>query len=301
MNKLSKTAFTLIELLVVIAIIGILSGLIVITMNGVTQKANIAKSQVFSNSLRNALMLNLKAEIKLDEGSGQIIGDNWGGSTGYLGSTSSVEDSDPAWSTDCINKSCLEFGNDDFVLVNNNSNLQFGGDVTISFWVYNDSSFQSVATLLNKGAQSNTSPYWYVYANGTNKSTVNFQYTNGTAWASVYWSSVLPANQWSQVVFTYSNTAHTVDLYINGASKGLKSTTGSLPVNNTSNLYIGTYQGRTVDYNFKGKIDEILFFDAIMPTSQIEEQYYAGLNNLLANGSISNAEYQSRLLMISKK
>jgi prepilin-type N-terminal cleavage/methylation domain-containing protein len=58
MKKTVSIAFTLIELLVVIAIIGILSGLIVVTMNGVTQKANIAKAQVFSNSLRNALMLN---------------------------------------------------------------------------------------------------------------------------------------------------------------------------------------------------------------------------------------------------
>ena len=52
MNKFIKQAFTLIELLVVIAIIGILSGLIVVSMSGVTQKATIAKAQVFSNSLR---------------------------------------------------------------------------------------------------------------------------------------------------------------------------------------------------------------------------------------------------------
>ena len=55
MNRFIKKAFTLIELLVVIAIIGILSGLIVVTMSGVTQKARIAKAQAFSNSLRNAL------------------------------------------------------------------------------------------------------------------------------------------------------------------------------------------------------------------------------------------------------
>jgi prepilin-type N-terminal cleavage/methylation domain-containing protein len=62
MNKLLRQAFTLIELLVVIAIIGILSGLIVVSMSGVTQKANIAKAQVFSNSLRNSLMLIIVGE-----------------------------------------------------------------------------------------------------------------------------------------------------------------------------------------------------------------------------------------------
>lgn len=39
----SATAFTLIELLVVIAIIGILSGLIIVTMSGATNSANDAK------------------------------------------------------------------------------------------------------------------------------------------------------------------------------------------------------------------------------------------------------------------
>ena len=67
MNKLLKTAFTLIELLVVIAIIGILSGLIVVSMSGVTEKANIAKSQVFSNSLRNSLMINTVSQYNFND------------------------------------------------------------------------------------------------------------------------------------------------------------------------------------------------------------------------------------------
>jgi prepilin-type N-terminal cleavage/methylation domain-containing protein len=75
MHKLLKQAFTLIELLVVIAIIGILSGLIVVSMSGVTQKATIAKAQVFSNSLRNSLMLNLISEWKLDGNAN----DSWSG------------------------------------------------------------------------------------------------------------------------------------------------------------------------------------------------------------------------------
>jgi prepilin-type N-terminal cleavage/methylation domain-containing protein len=78
MNKLFFKAFTLIELLVVIAIIGILSGLIVVTMSGVTAKATIAKGQVFSNSLRNALMLNLAAEYRLDGNAN----DSWGSNNG---------------------------------------------------------------------------------------------------------------------------------------------------------------------------------------------------------------------------
>jgi len=66
MHKIFRQAFTLIELLVVIAIIGILSGLIIVSMNGITNSATVAKAQVFSNSLRNALMMNLVSEWKFD-------------------------------------------------------------------------------------------------------------------------------------------------------------------------------------------------------------------------------------------
>ncbi|MFA5431692.1 MAG: fibrinogen-like YCDxxxxGGGW domain-containing protein [Candidatus Paceibacterota bacterium] len=56
MNKLFKTAFTLIELLVVIAIIGILSGLIVVSMNGSINSANDAKRKAGIDTIRKALI-----------------------------------------------------------------------------------------------------------------------------------------------------------------------------------------------------------------------------------------------------
>jgi len=56
MNKLTKQAFTLIELLVVIAIVGILSGLIMISMNGSFTLANDAKRKASINTLKKALM-----------------------------------------------------------------------------------------------------------------------------------------------------------------------------------------------------------------------------------------------------
>ncbi len=57
LNK-KKGAFTLIELLVVIAIIGILSGLIVVSMSGATNSANDAKRKANLDVLKKALMYN---------------------------------------------------------------------------------------------------------------------------------------------------------------------------------------------------------------------------------------------------
>jgi type II secretion system protein G len=57
LKKPWKASFTLIELLVVIAIIGILSGLIVISMNGAVNSANDAKRKSNIDELRKALMM----------------------------------------------------------------------------------------------------------------------------------------------------------------------------------------------------------------------------------------------------
>ncbi|MFA5013406.1 MAG: prepilin-type N-terminal cleavage/methylation domain-containing protein, partial [Candidatus Paceibacterota bacterium] len=56
MAKKSLRAFTLIELLVVIAIVGILSGLIIVTMSGATNSATDAKRKTAISGLAKALM-----------------------------------------------------------------------------------------------------------------------------------------------------------------------------------------------------------------------------------------------------
>lgn len=59
-------SFTLIELLVVIVIIGILSGIIMISTSSSIDKASLAKSKVFSENIRNRMLLNLKMEFQFD-------------------------------------------------------------------------------------------------------------------------------------------------------------------------------------------------------------------------------------------
>ena len=80
---MKNKSFTLIELLVVIVIIGILAGVIIVSTSSSISKASIAKSKVFSESLRNELILNLKMEFSFDsiEGSSApyTTNDDWGG------------------------------------------------------------------------------------------------------------------------------------------------------------------------------------------------------------------------------
>jgi len=64
-----EKSFTLIELLVVIVIIGILAGVIMISTSSSIDKANIAKSKVFSENIKDNLILNLTSEFKFDDSS----------------------------------------------------------------------------------------------------------------------------------------------------------------------------------------------------------------------------------------
>lgn len=72
---MNKRAFTLIELLVVIAIIGILSGLIVVSMNGSINSANDAKRKANIDAIRKALITygTLNGNVYPTESSGCLI------------------------------------------------------------------------------------------------------------------------------------------------------------------------------------------------------------------------------------
>ena len=299
MNKLLKQAFTLIELLVVIAIIGILSGLIVVSMGGITDKANIAKSQIFSNSLKSSLMLNLISEWKLDQvniPSTDQTPDSWGGgNTGVLkqnGYASACDSSHcpQLQTTGCVSGNCLSFdGTDDYVDFGGGSNLNIQGDITVSFWVnpliYN---FPNVAAFILGNGLSNVSGYHiWLYKTGyiqyrTNQSGAQQNTSSSTGY--------IPQNYWTHIAITRSGTA--ARIYINGINRTSSSGSHVDPAT-AINTLCGNYSSGT--YGLNGLLDDVRVFSAVMPAMQIKEQYYSGLNSLLASGSITSEEYKSRI------
>ncbi|MFA5432209.1 MAG: LamG-like jellyroll fold domain-containing protein [Candidatus Paceibacterota bacterium] len=294
MNKLIKQAFTLIELLVVIAIIGILSGLIVVSMSGVTQKANIAKAQVFSNSLRNSLMLNLVSEWKFDTSiltdrptiDADVV-DTWGGvNNGTIPASPSIPTTKT--SSSCVNGSCLSFdGSDDYVNIVSSSNLKIADTLTMSAWIRSDvipsSAWQCVF------GKRTASWYGYMLTLQTNGK-VGAYVANGSEYQVYSDSSIIP-NTWYYIVGTYNG--NNLKLYINGISQldiKVASLNGS---SNTNDMTIGVDPAG--GNQFDGLIDEVRLYNAAIPTSQIKEQYYLGLNNLLINGNISQEEYSNKI------
>jgi prepilin-type N-terminal cleavage/methylation domain-containing protein len=292
MSKILKQAFTLIELLVVIAIIGILSGLIVVTMSGATQKAIIARSQVFSNSLRNSLMANLVSEWKFD-GSGLNDGDtattvytqdNWGSNpVTTIGGTPKVYSG-----SNCISGSCLYFDGSSSIYSTANSLIPSQAIYTIEGWLKIPSSVSgttsiSFVVLSSSGGLPRFSPCY-------NTSCKPLLYLSASNFK--YGVSDLRDDKWHHIVFVVTGSAAadiTNDkIYIDGKIESSGSTSSSaVPTLPNGNLYIGNA--------FTGYIDGVRIYSEALPTSQIQQQYYLGLNNLLNNGSISKEEYLSRI------
>ena len=302
-----QIAFTLIELLVVIAIIGILSGLIVVTMSGVTAKANIAKSQVFSNSLKNSLMLNLVSEWRFD-GSGVSDGssanssylvDIWGQKNGTVTATPPTVLS----GSNCIFGSCLNFNGSQYVSVADDSIFNFGSSMTAMMWL------KGIAQTSQRGIfnqWAGTDNAWWIGAYGVspfNKLQILITddgTTNVGHYKSFVSSDIVFDGKWHLVGFTW-NTG-TILLYIDGQSVPF-ATSGSMVSNSiwnsSTNLMLGWHNA--VGSYFTGSVDEIRLYNATITTSQIREQYYTGLNELLKNGGITKEDYLSRINSVAKQ
>jgi len=299
MNK--KLAFTLIELLVVIAIIGILSGLIVVSMGGMTDKAIIAKAQIFSNSLRNSLMVNIVAEYKFDElstaVSGTTIQDSWGKTNNGTLTTGDALNKLRTGSN-CISGSCLYFDGNDSINCGNGSALNFGtGNFSVGAWIYytGATAIDRIYAILTKSTVDSNPGYFLgltTYGgNGTNikllSSITNGVWGTGSLETGAYFSP----NTWQYVLVTRTGT--NLKHYRNGVIDGETTKAGiGANIDNAVSQIIGT--GGTLS-PFTGNIDDIRLYNAAIPTSQIKEQYYLGLNNLLAIGNITQEQYQDRI------
>ena len=298
-----RKAFTLIELLVVIAIIGILSGLIVISMGGMTVKARIAKAQAFSNSLRNAIMINTEGDWSLDGTPDDI----WNHVTGTAVAT-------PGAGTDCPQNSCYTFnGSTQYVTTPNTGGQYTIGTNPMTAMVWVKGATQTGKTFFANW--DNTAAYkgaWKI-ASGTSSGGLlrvvladTTTQTNQKDYTSAA-SDVALDSTWHLVGFTWSGTGGTLTLYIDGTPLTGVTTTTNLAVtglnaNGTASAPISIAcdmtSGAAANF-FSGSLDSARLYNLAVPTAQIKEQYFAGLTNLLATGKMSAAEYAEKISRFS--
>ncbi|MDD5696880.1 MAG: LamG domain-containing protein [Candidatus Pacebacteria bacterium] len=287
MNK----SFTLIEILVVIVIIGIISGFIIVSMSGVSNKATVAKGRVFSNSLRNSLLINLVSEWKFDGvsgtvgqalGDGTAVPDSWGANSGLTYNGPILRNGN-----DCLSGKCLYFdGTNDYVNCGNGSTLNMTTAITISFWFNPYYSGSSEQLILYKGGPGFTSDGWRV---GTKDGYVRLHYWDGATSRSVG-NINYATNQWTSVVFS-NNVGNSFKTYINGSLFGVAGVfSEGLVVNAVDFLMAGQ-----PTYNFNGLLDEVMLYNKEISLSQVQQNYFAGLNKLFKNNMIVLEEFNQRV------
>lgn len=289
MNK--RLAFTLIELLVVIAVIGILSGLMVVSMSGVNQKAKIAKAKIFSNSLRNSLMLNLVSEWKFDgetdaEQTATIndLLDTWGGNNTsiIIGGTPIVKGAD-----NCVDNKCLSFnGSADYFYAGtggNNFNVTNVGDsMTVEAWIKTSTSGRS-QTIVAKWTP------WIFFLDGSRR--LMFYIRSGGADTNVFSTSRISYGEWQHVAAVFTKSNRTVNFYINGDSAGSSVFSTDIDVGTGSRFQVAGYGN--INTLMNGFIDDVRLYNVAISSSEIKEHYYLGLNNLFMKGAMSGNKYRS--------
>ncbi|MGI6340984.1 MAG: LamG-like jellyroll fold domain-containing protein [Minisyncoccales bacterium] len=280
MNK--NKSFTLIELLVVIVIIGILAGVIMISTSSSIDKANFAKAQAFSSTVQNELLSNLVSEWTFDEPQeGNITKDTWGNNHGTVVGASQVDD--------CVFGKCYSFdGLDDYIEIADSREMRMNHGGTIAAWIYPKSwGGGGYGRLIDKSTGMDGENGYIIYFNsGYLKIKINA----GTATTTSIKTNL---NQWQFVTFIFNSSGRKI--YVNG----IEVTSGGgnlteLPPNIAGMVTIGNRVG-TTDRTFNGLIDDFRVYNAALSSSQIKQNYIAGLNSMLANGNISKEDYNERI------
>jgi len=303
---MNNKSFTLIELLVVIVIIGILAGVIIVSTASFISKANIAKIKVFENNIQNELGANMVSRWKLDETSGVTTPEAWGDNTGGLGdgATSSTY---PTLKTEaeCVTDKCMSFDGGDYIQILGTSvsttNLAITGAITLSGWI-KSGRLNTNESLFGRGiGMTNVGNYGYFVSKNLNNGFQLDIYNVGVKFTLSSPVSIIDTN-WHFVVATWDGTTNDngANLYLDGILKNTgKSTITSIGQPNF-NFTIGISGDKTTR-PFVGFVDDIRIYNGAICSSQIKQEYVAGLNSLLANNNISKEEYNLQIESLASK
>lgn len=262
-----EQSFTLIELLVVIAIIGLLSSIVLVSLQGAKDQAELAEAQSFARQVRASLGLSLVGEWKFDDEA-----DPTRDSSGYDNHGTLFPTGEPLYIDGVFGKVLQFDGTNDYVETADNFSVDTSkSGYTLSAWIYqvssNGYSWNSVAGtgldsvrfgLMTQGGTKIGA--WACGNHGTGPAVGNIE------------------NEWHFILAVYSKneTGFTpVKMYLDAEYVGDSVTDRSAVCIANSKVQIAKSYG---GYNtwFNGKIDEFQIYDRALSLTEIHQLYAQG-------------------------